>query len=172
MPHRPNRPRYVHPPEEPGVSKTDQLAKDHTDVNAIVARYTATGRLDHLAPVEPRYGDFTGATDLSQAMTLVRNAEQQFSQFPAKVRSLCGNNPAELLRLMATEEGIRDLQAAGLPISFPQSQSPEGDPAEGGPSRPFPSVTPERPERSTPVTDPAPTEEAGGQPPVPSGDSR
>jgi len=97
-------------------TRTKGSHKDATDINLIVKRHAQTGLWDHLAPKHPHYGDFSQAQDLHTQIAAHDAALEDFMTLPASVRSVCNNDPVELLELLATEEGFTELIEAGLPV--------------------------------------------------------
>lgn len=104
----------VYPPQG-GPSRAKQSFKDDCDINLIVKRHAQRGLWDHINPVEPKYGDFSKATDLQTAIELVTAAEESFFELPAAVRTVVDNDPVQFLNALADEDGFRDLVEAGLP---------------------------------------------------------
>lgn len=105
------------------VSRTKQSFKDDCDINLIVKRHASTGLWDHLAPRTPTYGDFSMATELSDAIALVNAAEADFDGLPAAVRAVCENNPVKMAEAFADPELFRELVEAGLPSTEPPRAS-------------------------------------------------
>lgn len=105
------------------LSRTKQSFKDDCDINLIVKRHAQRGMWDHLAPHTPTYGDFTGATDLQDAIFKVDEANRDFMTLPAALRSAVNNDPVQLLEALASEEGTEELIQLGLKIE--EEQEPE-----------------------------------------------
>lgn len=110
-----------------------------------MARFGQTGVWSHLAPVEPRYGDFSVSMELAEAMNLIDEAEAAFEVLPAKVRAAAENDPVRFAEMLASPEGVDILEKAGLPIDReisdhqdlpPRSLAePPSPPAEGAKGR-------------------------------------
>lgn len=128
-----------------GESKTRQDMRDTTDIGLILKRYAQTGVWDHLTPKKPMYGDFSGATDLQTALQIVDEVTSDFSGLPASVRDVADNNPVRYLELMATEEGVARLHAAGQPIEGPVPPVPPEPPAPVEESETPPATPPAPP---------------------------
>ena len=75
-------------------------AAEKCDINRIVKRYGQTGVWDHLAPVQPTYGDFTGVRSLDEAYSLIRDVEEQFYALPADVREKARNSPLRFAEML------------------------------------------------------------------------
>lgn len=98
------------------ISRTKQSFKDECDVNVVVRNHAQTGMWAHLNPMAPTYGDFSLATELQKSMQLVSDAQDEFMELPAAVRSLCNNDPVELLSRLAIPTAAQALVDAGLPV--------------------------------------------------------
>lgn len=103
-----------------GREMTKQQFKRDCDVNHVVAQYRQTGQLTSSNPKQPLYGDFSTAVTLQDALDLVRRAEADFMALPSSVRKAADHSPVELLRMMATPEGVAELKRAGLAIAEPE----------------------------------------------------
>lgn len=95
-------------------SRTKQSFGPDTDVNAIMRKYLSTGLVDHMNRSEPRYGDFSDATDYLTAMSMVREAQLRFDSLPAKVRDHVDNDPAKLLDMVFDVNRVDEVRALGL----------------------------------------------------------
>lgn len=121
-------------------SRTKQSFKKDCDINLIVKRHASTGLWDHLSPVPATFGDFSGSRDLQEAMELVEQAKESFFKLPAAVRTLCENNPVNLLSGLAEPESYEMLVEAGLPglLSRVAEDPPEAPAAPPAPPEPDP----------------------------------
>jgi phage internal scaffolding protein len=90
--------------------------KEKCDINKIMERYEKTGVITHVNQKEPQYGDFTGLTDLTEAMEKVRRAEEGFLALPAALRARFNNDPTELIGFIEnlSEEQVSEAQDLGL----------------------------------------------------------
>lgn len=95
-------------------SRTKQSFGPDSDVNAIMRKYLSTGLVDHLNRAEPRYGDFSEASDYLTAMSMVREAQLRFESLPSKVRDYVDNDPAKLLDLVYDVNRVDEVRALGL----------------------------------------------------------
>lgn len=106
------------------LSRTKQSFKDDCDINLIVKRHAQRGMWDHLAPHTPTYGDFTGATDLQDAIFKVDEANRDFMTLPAVLRAAVNNDPVQLLEALASEEATNDLIELGLQLVEVENPTP------------------------------------------------
>lgn len=119
---RTNRPRIVTRFE--GDSMTKQDPELETNINRIVEKHRRTGQITHLSPVEPSYGDFSAAQDLQGALELADTVQRDFERLNGKIRKAAGNSAVTYLEMLATPEGVAELQAAGM--QFPGDPDPYG----------------------------------------------
>lgn len=119
-------------------TRTKQADKDLTNVNRIMAKYRATGILQHMNPRTPDYGDFSNVGDYFTALNKVNAAQDAFADLPAKVRDHVDHDAGKFLELIFDESRRGELEELGLiePSSVPavEAEPPEGeaDPVAGG----------------------------------------
>lgn len=101
-------------------ARTKQAFREQADIHAIIKKHEATGFWISQAKQEPRYGDFSRASDLTDAVNLVSAAQEEFMTLPARVRAAAGNNPAKLLELLADERSTAELYDLGLELEGPE----------------------------------------------------
>jgi len=111
--------------------RTLQHFKDECDINVILRRAEAAGRLQEvLAKPQEVYGDTTSAPDFMAAQEIVLKANDQFMSLPADVRKLCDNDPAVFL------EKVKDLEWARAHDLAPKPKTgeplPVAPPLAGG----------------------------------------
>lgn len=127
----------------PSETLTEQSHKAACDVNNIMARYTATGVMEHVRQFEPVYGDMT-ADDYHASLTAVAEAKSMFEELPSTLRRHFGDDVARFLEfcdttpnasdeLQSLAEGYRK-QAMGIPDAPADDSNPPGREAgaEGG----------------------------------------
>jgi phage internal scaffolding protein len=90
-----DRPKSRYLEKYPG--KTEQSHKKACDINNIMARFVKTGVIEHENKHQPQYGDFYTATDFTQSMQIVAEANSIFAELPAEKRKEFNNDPAEYL---------------------------------------------------------------------------
>lgn len=94
--------------------RTKQQFKDECDVNLLMARYLRTGILDGSDPSTARYMDVSAPIDYHEAMNFVCEAQGQFYNLPANIRSRFGNDPGELLSFLENPFNKAEAIALGL----------------------------------------------------------
>jgi phage internal scaffolding protein len=115
-----------------GESKTQQNFKKTCDVNAILARYSKTGVLDHVRSVQGSYGDFSNVGGYQEALMRVQAAQQAFDALPAKIRKRFDNNPEELLAFVSDRKNMKEAVSLGLIEMVEDKGAPVGEPAPSG----------------------------------------
>lgn len=113
-------------------------------------RYANDGLLDHVNNFEGSYGDFTSASDYQSSLNQVIAAEGAFMDLPARVRARFGNDPAQLIGFLESndpadvEESVKlGLREVREPVTPPQPKGPEGRPEAS--EKPTPSPEPAKP---------------------------
>lgn len=115
-----------------GPSLTRQDMSEECDINNIMARYEATGYLPSVVGRQPYYADFTALpTTLSDAMDLMRDAEEAFMSLPARVRREFDNDAALFADFAADPEHRDFLVEHGLAekVAPAAPEVPPGAPA-------------------------------------------
>lgn len=119
-----------------GRKLVKQAPAAESDINVLVNRWKQ-GEPLVVNPGEPKYGDFSNGASYHQALSRVREVEQQFEQLvPARVRQACKNDPGVFFDRVFTAEGRAELEALGLkpqaaPVSAPLAAVSEpGAPSE------------------------------------------
>lgn len=95
-------------------SPTQQHAKEETDINVIVKRWTKTG-----IPPVPKYNtsgfdNFTGVIDYHTAMTQITQAREMFMDLPSSVRNRFANDPQRLLEFVRNPANNEEMIKLGL----------------------------------------------------------
>lgn len=112
-----------------GTSMTKQDPEMETNINRIVEKHRRTGSITHLSRRQATYGDFSFVSDLQGALDLVSAVQDDFEALNGKIRKAAKNSPLEWARMLATEEGVKALQAAGM--DFGPSPNPPETPETG-----------------------------------------
>lgn len=101
-------------PDPGGPSRTKQSFKDAADINNVVRQYAQTGVISNVTRREPIYGDFSEVADLQQSLERVQAAQAEFDALHPEIRFAAQNDPVQFLNMMASEEGVKALRAAGM----------------------------------------------------------
>lgn len=96
-----------------GPGRTVQSAKDETDVNLIMKRFTATGVLPQGTFKSPMFGDVSGV-DFRAMMDVVAQANVAFAALPAEVRRRFGHDPKEFVDFCTDPQNVDEMIKMGL----------------------------------------------------------
>lgn len=122
-------------------SKTKQSFKSECDIGRIVNQFQSTGLVTHVTREPGRYA-FASAQTFDESMRIVAEANSQFAELPAKIRSHFENNPAKFLDAVDDPERKAELQELGLiptaPSQEPQEPRSAPTPSSGTPETPAP----------------------------------
>lgn len=115
------------------ASRTQQSFADECDINRIMSKFRKTGELNHLAKVNPTYGDFSSGADYKESLDQVKAAQADFGSLSAEIRSAMDNNPAVFLEFMADPENEDAAREMGLlaPLETPAPPPPSGPDPKG-----------------------------------------
>ena len=97
-----------------GKSMTKQSMKKDCDINNILKKYEATGKLPDMIKKDARYGDFSNVNDYQTSMNIVIKAKEQFDNLPSSVRHRFNNDPAQFLEFANNPENNDQLKKMGL----------------------------------------------------------
>jgi len=104
--------------------------KNDVDINNIMQKYRVTGFLESNAS-EANYGDFSNATDFHDMKNRIIDAEMDFSQLPAYLRSRFNNDPGQLLAFLDDPDNLSEAQELGLcPKPIPDTPQVSTPPVE------------------------------------------
>ncbi len=95
------------------VSRTKQSFADECEINNIMAKFQQTGVINHAAKHQATYGQADGTT-FQEAMNIVIDAQEAFSDLPSSLRSRFGNDPAAYLNFVSNEENYPEMERLGL----------------------------------------------------------
>jgi len=90
-----------------------QSFKNECDINLIMAKFAKTGVITHVNRHEGTYGEVPSQT-YHEAMEIVRNANEMFSEVPAAVRKKFGNSPEAFLEFVSNPENVEEMRKLGI----------------------------------------------------------
>lgn len=111
--------------EDPSLAQ--QSARDESDINFIVDRFTRTGELPQPSRL-PVYADFQGIFDFQTAQNAIRAAQESFNALPARVRERFSNDPQQLMAFIEDPKNLSQAVELGLanpPPPEPVKTAPE-----------------------------------------------
>lgn len=100
-----------------------QSARDEVDINVIVKRFGLTGELPEELKM-PQSGDFTGVPDFHGAMSMVRQAQEEFLKVPADIRARFGNDPGAFMQFLSDNGSYAEAKRLGLLKPDPVAAEP------------------------------------------------
>lgn len=113
-------------------SLTQQHFLEECDFNNVMHTWQVSGLIQHVNPQQPRYGDFSMLTDFSEALEIVRSAEDAFLALPSKLRASLGNDPAELVGWLSDPDNRQQAIKYGLISEAPAAErAPDAGVAAG-----------------------------------------
>lgn len=102
---------------EPGEGEgAKQSMRDECDVNLIVARFSETGLISHLASGVPRFADVSEFSDFRGVLEQVREVESYFAGLPAKVRRSFADDASLFMDYLESGASEEDLKKRGLEL--------------------------------------------------------
>ncbi len=118
---------------------TEQHHKEACDIHNIMARYDATGLLEHVNQHQGTYGDFTSAPDLLEAHRAIQETQEMFDSLPSKMRREFGDDPVNYIEFMQNPSNYDQIVDMGLDASHLPTPAPEPK------TKATPAATPETP---------------------------
>ena len=94
--------------------KTDQSAKNMSDINNIMEIYSKTGVLPQTKQKIAQYIDNTEIPSLMEAHEQIAHAKQLFMELPARLRKQMDNDPRQLETFITDPENTEVLTKYGL----------------------------------------------------------
>lgn len=124
--------------DEPSL--TIQSEKDSCDINKIIEKFTRTGIMTNIRQDQPMYGDFSDLCDYQTARIRVQEAEEQFMELPASIRTRFDNDPGKLIDFLGDENNRAEAIELGLvaPPQPPQMVQGDATPPSAGEGAPAP----------------------------------
>ncbi len=105
-------------------SRAKQSMGAECDINLIMKKYIKTGAVRHVNRFGGSY-DFASSIEYHEAMNLVTEADQMFSQLPAEMRGRFLNDPAGFLDFVQNPESEEEMREMGLLASQPTEEALE-----------------------------------------------
>ena len=94
--------------------RTEQHHIDTVNINNIIKRYKKTGLIEHVAQSAGQYGDYTTVNEYQQSLNLVKQAQENFMQVPAKIRTKFGNDPGRFFEFVTNPANQDEMIKMGL----------------------------------------------------------
>lgn len=110
-------------------SKTDQQYKEDCDTNTILNKFMRTGQITHLAKRQGTFQDVSEIQDLSETLMIVKRAEQDFLQYPSKIRKKFNNSVTQMAEWLQDPDNNEEAVKLGLKTlasALPSENKPDG----------------------------------------------
>lgn len=125
--------------DNPG--KTRQEFKDAADINNVLGKWRRQGFVEHVNVKTGIYGDFTSVSSYQEALDRVAAAQDLFFSLPARIRSMCENDPARFPTLLDDPAFVETLAEFNVGVDEPEEgehTSPDsGSHPQGAPAEPM-----------------------------------
>lgn len=112
------------------VDLTDQQFVGECDIRSIIDRYRVTGQMPRQVTPD-MFGDVSKVQSFTDACLLIQQAEEEFADYPARVRDRFDNDPAVMLEWLSDPQNMNEAVDLGiLPVesleAFSATQVAEG----------------------------------------------
>lgn len=121
--------------ETSGDSLTQQSHAAAADVRNIIKQYDRTGLIANVNKGIAQYGDYSEINEYSEALNMVREANESFATLPAEIRQQFNNNAGLFFEFATDPKNKEEMVKMGLaeaPISTEEVR-PKSDPAPPAP---------------------------------------
>ena len=110
---------YTNPPsrcwfETEGESMTQQHFAEESEINNILRSHDRNGVIEHIHRGNAIYADFSGITDLSDALHQIKEAQQEFLNVPSEIREKFQNDAGQFFKFASDENNLDELRKMGL----------------------------------------------------------
>lgn len=96
-----------------GEGLTEQAHKRETDINYILRDYERTGFIKHAKQHQGTYDDIS-VQDFQEAMFIVKQAQNMFSELPGAVKKRFSNDPREFLSFVQNPANLEEMGRLGI----------------------------------------------------------
>lgn len=107
--------------EEPTLTK--QEFAEEVDINTIVERFGVTGEMPQNVRV-PLTSEFVETMDYRTSIDKIREADDAFMQFPAKIRAEFENDAAKFVAFVSDPANVDKVREWGLANPLPTASPP------------------------------------------------
>ena len=110
---------YSNPPtrcwfETTGESMTQQHFAEESEINNILRSHDKNGVIEHIHRGNAIYADFSGITDLSDALHHIKEAQEEFLNVPSEIREKFQNDAGQFFKFASNPENLPELRKMGL----------------------------------------------------------
>ena len=121
--------------ETTGESLTQQSHAAAADVRNIIKQYDRRGLIANVNKGIAQYGDYSEINEYSEALNMVREADENFQQLPSHIREQFNNNAGLFFEFATDPKNSEKMIKMGLkkaPIIVEEA-TPKSDPAPPAP---------------------------------------
>ena len=110
---------YTNPPtrcwfETTGESMTQQHFAEESEINNILRSHDRNGVIEHIHRGNAIYADFSGITDLSDALHQIKEAQEEFLNVPSEIREKFHNDAGKFFKFASDPNNLDELRELGL----------------------------------------------------------
>ena len=125
---------YANPPtrcwfETTGESMTQQHFAEESEINNILRSHDRNGVIEHIHRGNSIYADFSGITDLSDALHQIKEAQQEFLNVPSEIREKFHNDAGQFFKFASNPDNLDELRSMGLANPKESVAMPTDNPA-------------------------------------------
>ena len=100
--------------ETTGESLTQQSHAAAADVRNIIKQYDRTGLIANVNKGIAQYGDYSSVNEYSEALNMVREANENFATLPSHIREQFGNNAGVFFEFATDPKNSEEMIKMGL----------------------------------------------------------
>ena len=100
--------------ETSGESLTQQSHAQAADVRNIIKQYDRTGLIANVNKGIAQYGDYSEINEYSEALNMVRNANESFATLPSHIREQFNNNAGLFFEFATDPKNSEKMMEMGL----------------------------------------------------------
>jgi phage internal scaffolding protein len=97
-----------------GESLTQQHFAEDTMVNNIIKKYDKDGIILHVNRGTALYGDFSKVTDFTEALEIINQAKDSFSNIPSEIRKQFDNDAGKFYQFVSNPKNKDEIIKLGL----------------------------------------------------------
>lgn len=120
----------------PLPTMTKQSFREECDINNIMARYKASGIIDHQNAHQGRYEDLPSELDYHADLLAVMSAQDAFASLPAAMRARFENDPAKFVGFVQNPDNQAEIDKMGLGMNATPAAPAAPAPKEENPPNP------------------------------------
>lgn len=100
--------------ETVGESLTQQSHAAAADVRNIIKQYDRTGLIANVNKGIAKYGDYSEINEYSEALNIIRQADESFAEIPSHIREQFNNNAGLFFEFATNPKNAEEMVKMGL----------------------------------------------------------